>query len=205
MTRSKQYRWRLTTIATTGVFFCLVAGTAQGGKATTLKNIERTPHFAPTNSSPASLVRAIEHAGKLVGWSVEEENEQGVLLSTVVRMKHQATVFVGFDETYFWVDYVDSMNLNYSRNDRKINRGGHRKETVKGPVIHPNYNIWVATLAEEIRQSMRFPPAATESQAASNQSGHLVADELEKLDALRQKGILTDEEFDLLKAKILDP
>jgi hypothetical protein len=76
---------------------------------------------------------------------------------------------------------------------------------VKGPVIHPNYNIWVATLAEEIRQSMRFPPAATESQAASNQSGHLVADELEKLDALRQKGILTDEEFDLLKAKILDP
>ena len=76
---------------------------------------------------------------------------------------------------------------------------------MKGPVIHPNYNIWVATLAEQIRQSMRFPPGAKESQAASTENAPLVADELEKLDALRQKGILTDEEFDLLKAKILDP
>jgi hypothetical protein len=53
--------------------------------------------------------------------------------------------------------------------------------------------------------AMRFPPDAKESQAASTQSAPLVADELEKLDALRQKGILTDEEFDSLKAKLVGP
>lgn len=203
MIRYRQSRWKLRMIAVTAVFFCIATGTAQGGRATTLNNIERTPHFAPKDSSPASFVRAIELAGNIHGWSLEEESEQGALLSTLVRAKHRATVFVGFDETYFWIEYVDSVNLNYSPNDRKINRGGHRKVTVKGPVVHPNYNIWVATLAEQIRQSMRFPPDAKESQAPSTENVPLVADELEKLDALRQKGILTDEEFDSLKAKLL--
>jgi hypothetical protein len=31
----------------------------------------------------------------------------------------------------------------------------------------------------------------------------MIADELEKLDALRERGILTQEEFDQLKAKFL--
>ena len=204
MIKYKQALWRLARIAVTAALFCIAAGAAQGSRANTLQNIERTPHFSPKDSSPASLVRAIELAGNSAGWSLEEESEQGVLLSTVVR-RHRASVFVGFDETYFWIEYVDSINLNHSPNDRTINRGGRKKELVRGPVIHPNYNIWVATLAEQIRMAMRFPPDAKESQAASTQSISLVADELEKLDALRQKGILTDEEFDSLKEKLVGP
>ena len=47
------------------------------------------------------------------------------------------------------------------------------------------------------------PPKRVEPRPASSGQSILIADELEKLDALRDKGILTDEEFDRQKAKLL--
>ncbi len=210
MIRNRRFSWRMTTIAAGVALLCLTAGTAQAGKATTLRNVERTPHFAPEGASRASLAQAIEMAGISHGWTLDGENGDGVQLSTLIR-SHRATVFVGFDEEYFWIDYVNSHNLNYSPNDRKIKRIRNRTEVVKGPVIHPNYNRWVTQLADGILATMRNPPLAKQDQsipaqgkqATSADDMRLVADELEKLDALRQRGVLTDAEFDAMKARLL--
>ena len=54
----------------------------------------------------------------------------------------------------------------------------------------------------ERRRAMRTEPAATDS-AAPTQAVGSVADELAKLSALRDSGVLTDEEFAAQKAKLL--
>ena len=51
-------------------------------------------------------------------------------------------------------------------------------------------------------QLVKTPPKRVEPRPAFPGQLVLIADELEKLDALRQKGILTHEEFDREKAKL---
>ena len=49
----------------------------------------------------------------------------------------------------------------------------------------------------------KFPPKSNPTDAAPVGSQLLIAEELENLDALRERGVLTQEEFDQQKAKLL--
>ena len=102
-----------------------------------------------------------------------------------------------FLELNFWIDYKDSKNLDYNPKDLMGRDRGKRRIVTKGPRIHPNYNRWVAELADQIRLQMQNPPKR------SNASPLLIADELDKLDKLRLRGVLTQGEFDQQKAKLL--
>ena len=74
---------------------------------------------------------------------------------------------------------------------------------MKGPLIHPNYNVWVRGLAKAIEVRAENPPRAVASDEASARQRLFIADEIDKLDALRERGVLTQQEFDQQKMKLL--
>ncbi len=180
------------------LFFLLleptIATAAQLSK--TIENIPPRPHLAPVGTSPDWLVATITAAAEYQGWRVIGE-APGVVTAILMRRTHEAVVTIGYDELNFWIDYKDSKNLNYNPKDRMRQVRDKRHIVSKGPRIHPNYNRWVAELADQIRLQMQNPPKR------SNASPLLIADELDRLDKLRQRGVLTQGEFDQQKAKLL--
>jgi hypothetical protein len=199
MRSSLRRRFILSTLFIAGGTILLAsAGMAQ---TRTIQNIAPRAHGAPAGSSLAEIESSIERGGSEVGWHEVAVGDGFVDLSTIVRT-HTATVRVGFDDRNFWIDYLSSVNLKYSPNDLVARRGGKARVTVKGPRIHGNYNQWVDALAARIAARVSHPRLQVRP-ATEQPSALLVADELEKLDALRQRGVLTDEEFKRQKERLL--
>jgi len=71
----------------------------------------------------------------------------------------------------------------------------------KGEWIHKNYNGWVEGLANEIRIAVHDPTKHREG--PPRESHPFVADELTKLHSLFERGVLTKEEFEGQKQKLL--
>jgi hypothetical protein len=165
-----------------------------------LENIARHPHGAPEGSSLESIRNSIIQGATEAGWHMVSTAPGEVTVSILVRAKHEATVAIRFDERTFQIDYVDSTNLDY-RPDGLTRTVGKERKHLPGPRIHKNYNKWVHSLAKrvEMRIAQPLPSLATDPRPGPP----LIADELEKLDALRRKGILSDEEFETQKKKLL--
>ncbi len=169
--------------------------------STTLRNIPPTRHFAPAGTAPVDLAEAIKFAVSEQGWRVVAE-APGIIQASLHVRTHDAVVNIGFDESNFWIEYQSSVNLDYNPNGRRKTRTA-RMRAVKGPRIHRNYNIWVHDLATRIAARMKVPPQANVSRSGPSDGLILIADELEKLDALRERGVLSQEEFDQQKARLL--
>ena len=175
----------------------VVAPTFADAKSATIRNIPPTPHFAPDGTSPADLAAAIKIAADEVNWRITGE-APGVIQASLFIRTHTAVVTIHYDESNYWIDYQDSANLDYSPNDKTLS--GPSRRIVKGPRIHKNYNLWVDQLAKRIAIQTKTPPRTNQARAADPV---MIADELEKLDALRERGILTQDEFDQQKSKLL--
>lgn len=183
-------------------FFCSNAGVSSASE--TIRNVPPAPHGAPETSSLDDIARAIVQAAGERQWYGGIERDGVIVVSTIVRT-HRAVVEIGFDERNFWIDYRDSSKLDYNPNDlTRFERGsGSPKRVIqKGPRIHANYNLWVAELAHNV--AARTQHILTSVRTREGGTGPvLIADELEKLDQLRQRGVLTQHEFDAQKAKLL--
>lgn len=167
----------------------------------TIRNISATPHGASVGRSLAEIAAAIKHAAKDYRWNIVEESP-GLMTASILVRRHEAVVTIGYDELNYWIEYKDSVNLDYHPDTKTVGAGRNRR-TIQGPRIHGAYNRWVANLSARIKIWARKPPSALVSDIVSPDQPMLVADEIEKLDALRQRGILTQEEFDQQKAKLL--
>lgn len=181
------------------IFSTLAASNSQASRS--IQNIPPTPHLAPAGTPLANLSAAIRTAAAERGWVITDESP-GLMHATLVVRTHRAKTAIGFDESNFWIDYRDSLNLDYNPDDLKFKRN-KMIQVIKGPRIHRNYNLWVEQLAESIVIYAQDPPKLNPRDAASVGSQLLIADELEKLDALRKRGVLTQQEFDQQKAKLL--
>lgn len=82
----------------------------------------------------ADVDEAIWRAGRRLGWDVETEKPGHSLIATYRPRVHVAVVRITHDGDRFSIHYVSSENVKYD----------HGK-------IHPNYNVWVARLANAIR------------------------------------------------------
>jgi hypothetical protein len=168
-------------------------------QSATIRNIRPTPHFAPSGTSLSDISAAIKLAANAEMWQVTEDTS-GVMTATLHVRTHGAVVTIGFDESNFWIEYRDSYNLDYHQTDLRRLKNAR---VVKGPRIHRNYNRWVGMLAKSIathaKNARRSSPIRTMPAVAPS----LIADELEKLDTLRSRGVLTQQEFDQQKAKLL--
>ena len=115
----------------------------------------RTSHQSEPLLTGSSL--AITAAAEDQGWRVIGE-APGVVTAILVRRTHEAVVTIGYDELNFWIDYKDSKNLNYNPKDLMKTKERRANTVTKGPRIHPNYNRWVAELADQITLQMQNPP-----------------------------------------------
>ena len=200
---AKGFPWVPVALFTSAIFFLLflIFGTASAAqRSKTIENIAPRPHYAPPGTSPEQLVAAIRAAAEDEGWRVIAA-APGVMEAKLFIRSHQAVVTIRYDESNFSISYRDSTNLNYNAKDlvNRNSRWNKSQVVTKGPRIHPNYNVWVAALADRISIRLRTPPEL------SQPSSLLVADELEKLDELRQKGVLTQDEFERLKKRLVSP
>lgn len=92
-----------------------------------------------TASVPAQqqLRDRIVSAGQSLGWMVSKEEPGRLELSYDKQGKHQVTIAVQYDTTGYKIDYLSSVNLDFSE------ANGVRK-------IHPNYNRWIRNLVKRI-------------------------------------------------------
>ena len=176
-------------------------GPSFAAASVTIRNTPPTPHFAPAGTPLADLAAAIRKAANEEGWRIIAE-APGVMQASLHVRSHEAVVSIGFDESNFWIEYADSVNLDYNPNGLRKTR---TRREVKGPRIHRNYHVWVDQLAKEIAIYAKAPPRAKSTEAAPSKNPIMIADELEKLDALRERGVLSQEEFDQQKARLLAP
>ena len=122
-------------------------------------------------------------------WTAEVVGDRLVRAKLNVKNKHYAVVEIPFTETSFSILYVSSENLDYNSKKHQI---------------HRNYNKWVVQLSAQIDKAFQDieREAAVVRRDRARVSG--LFDELMKLDELRDQGLLTDEEFEAEKKKLLD-
>jgi len=185
-----------------------------------LENIGPRTHRAPAGATLDDIRDSIVQGAGELGWDLRESEPDRVRVSIVVQSRHEATVDIRFDADTFAIDYVVSMNLDYTETGigaaKRSQKSNLRRLTTEqtfdlGPRIHEDYNQWVRTLANRVEQRIaqrppdpRRPPAEVTEPATPNaEPPVLVADELEKLDGLRRRGVLTEAEFQAQKAKLL--
>ena len=121
----------------------------------------------------------------------------GVITATInVRGRHFAKIEIPFSSSSYSLLYVSSDNLDYN---------------AKRQTIHRNYNNWVLKLSGTINKQFHEAVAASGpvpntpvSGGTQRNSKEDVYTQLLKLDELRDKGILTEEEFQAEKRKLLE-
>ncbi|MEE3327567.1 MAG: SHOCT domain-containing protein [Myxococcota bacterium] len=176
---------------------------AHADRTASIRNIPPTPLHAPAGTPLADIAAAIRSAADSEQWIIVGESPGSMTARLHIRA-HTATVTIQYTESTYQIDYLDSQNLDYKPDDLVL-FGSYKskRKSINGPRIHNNYNIWVEDLGDSIEAYSYNPPKAESPKGAARPNPILIADELEKLDALRQRGVLTQEEFDQQKAKLL--
>jgi hypothetical protein len=126
-------------------------------------------------------------------WTAEIAGDRTIRAKLNVKNKHFAIVEIPYSESSYSIIYVSSENLQYNPSRR---------------TIHRNYNGWVLQLSTLIKEQFNSLAADTRfsdsGHGAQNSDREDLFDALLKLDDLRDRGILTDEEFENEKRKLLE-
>jgi len=123
-------------------------------------------------------------------WTPRLEGDGSITATIDVRGKHSATVRIPFSSDSYSILYVSSENLDYNP---------------KRESIHRNYNGWVVKLSQTISYRLRTAAAATANIDGGDDSiEEDVSTELIKLAVQRDQGLLTQEEFDAERKKLLE-
>ncbi len=184
---------------------------ATSAQAALLENIAPRPHDAPQGATLDSIAQSILQAASETGWLLVEESPGEIQVLLNVRNRHEATVSIKYDVATFAIDYVSSLNLDYApegpARPRRMTKAGNRRVYSRqaGPRIHGNYNKWVKELATQIARRIARPIATPAGYSATRRAAPpvMVADELEKLHRLFKQGVLTRDEFEAQKKKLL--
>lgn len=122
-------------------------------------------------------------------WTAEIAGDGLIRARLNVRNKHFAVVEIPYSASSYSIIYVSSENLDYKP----------KRET-----IHRNYNKWVLNLSATINSQFLNLARAKSAAAPARAETEDMFDQLLKLDELRDAGVLTDEEFEEEKRKLLD-
>jgi hypothetical protein len=192
---------------------------ANAARTTEMYRMQPRPHRASEGVTDEQIRGAIVKAAERAGWRPYVRGARIVEVYISVRGgKHTATVEVEFDEQNYVVRYVTSYNLghndHYCGPPKRVSVAGprrrRREKVCDGEIIHPHYNDWVRGLEDGIlrsivllREGEPVRPISTPKKPAPSPAPLFVADELKKLKVLRDEGVLTEEEFDVQKRRLL--
>lgn len=125
-------------------------------------------------------------------WKPETEGDAVVTCAILVRGRHYVKVEIPFSEAAYSILYLDSEEMNYNA----------AKQT-----IHRKYNGWVENLRMMIdwqfRDAAELPAGETLVEEPSDAAGDDRYEALLKLGELRDKGLISDEEFEAEKRRLL--
>ena len=174
----------------------LLLASAPSGAASPIKNMIDVPVPIRADGGRYSIeeVRtAIIQGSQTPLWTAEVAGDTIIRAKLNVKNKHFAVVEIPYSESAYSIIYVSSDNLDYNPTRQ---------------TIHRNYSKWILRLTTSINEQLRSLVSKVPSAyAGSDRPGtnkEDIFDELLKLDDLRDRGILTDEEFDIEKRKLLE-
>ncbi len=175
---------------------------ARADRTATIRNIPPSALFSPAGTPLIDIAAAIRSAANSEKWIIIGESPGSMTAQIHIRA-HTATVKIQYTQSTYQIDYLDSSNLDYEPNDLRLRRPKRKDRIIKGPRIHNNYNVWVENLGKSIEMYSHNPPKGESDRGTASANPIMIADELDKLDALRRRGVLTQNEFDRQKAKLL--
>jgi hypothetical protein len=123
------------------------------------------------------------------GWSAILDEEGAIHAKILVRKRYAVEVEITHTPESYSITYVSSDNLNY--NDKR-------------QTIHGKYNRWIQNLRASINKKFLVNSTNSTQDIATESKKQDVYSELLKLDDLRNRGLLTDEEFEAEKQKLLE-
>ena len=184
-------------LATAVLVLILVPAIADAGKPI-LNIVDVSIPVKPSGTAYTAqeVQESIEAGCRQYGWSPVLD-EAGIIHATIeVRARHFAHIKIPFTPERYSILYVASSNLDYDE---------------KRQTIHRNYNKWITNLSNAINSALRTnswnttpTPVTSQPEAVTGKDQDEVFEELLKLDELRKQGILTQEEFDAEKRKLLN-
>ena len=176
------------------VVFMLIS--APSSAASPIQNMIDVPVPIRTDGSQYSIdeVRAAIIQGcQTRRWTAEIAGEEAIRAKLNIKNKHLAVVEIPYSESTYSIIYTSSTNLDYSAARQSI---------------HRNYNKWILQLSTEINRQFQTLGSKAISADSSRDGADAnkvdIFEELLKLDDLRDRGILTDAEFEIEKRKLLE-
>lgn len=125
-------------------------------------------------------------------WKPEYEGESVITCSILVRGRHFVKVEIPFSQSDYSIFYLESEEMDYNPANQSI----HRK-----------YNGWVNNLRmmidHQFKQAAASPAGSVVTDKADEKSDAARYEALLKLGELRDKGLISDEEFEAEKTKLL--
>ena len=115
---------------------------ASCGRNNPMVNVVDAPLMAPQSAAMDAITEAILSSGARRGWKMTMLEPGLIRGKIVVNNKHTVEVDITYNETDFSINYVNSINMNYTVRDGVAN-------------IHPKYNRWVRILKEDIQDRMQ--------------------------------------------------
>jgi hypothetical protein len=126
-------------------------------------------------------------------WEPEYQGESVITCSILVRGRHFVEVEIPFSETDYSILYLDSKEMDYDPKKQSI----HRK-----------YNGWVNNLRimidHQLSDATDKPAGSIVTDMTADNADEERYEALLKLGELRDKGLISEEEFEAEKAKLLN-
>lgn len=187
----------------------VATSTAIAARSTEMYRMEPRPYRVAKGVTTEQVRGAIVESVELNGWRTAVRADGTVEAVMVVRGgKHTATVKIAADNGTFAVNYLDSFNLGYKEVCRRPPKFGpkrrRKREVSCYERIHPDYNEWVRRIEHDIERHLARLQADHAVRATPGPAKLFIADELIKLQALREGGVLSEEEFEAQKRRLLD-
>lgn len=132
-----------------GFIMAVSAGVACARAPVALMNFEKVAYTTSSGKKPndVQIQQAISRAGSLHQWTTTPNGDNKVVASVNVRGKHSVVVDISWNAETFSIQYKSSLNMEYADQARGLSMQS-------GPVIHPSYNKWVASLRDSIQSEL---------------------------------------------------
>jgi hypothetical protein len=199
------------------LFLATVASPAFAGRTVSIHRMQPREHGAATGVTLEQMRGVVLSVAERNGWvAVVRANGAVEVTMAAPDRERRAVVEVKFDDRTYVVRYRDSVGLEYDDEFCVPIPGTHGRTQCR-EVIDSDYNDWAEGLEEQVgAQLARLRPGdpvdekaavptvpAPAAADSADRSRLFVADEIRKLKQLQDEGVLTDEEFEEQKRKLL--
>lgn len=204
-------------LASSSLLLALVASPASAGRTVEMHRMQPREHGAAKGVTFEQMRGVVLSVAERKGWdAVVRANGAVEVTMGAADSERKAEVEVRFDKRSYVVRYLDSVGLEYDDELCVLIPGSHRRSKCS-EVIDYDYNEWVEDLEDQVGAqiarlgpddpvderaavpTVSSPPAAE----LSDRSRLFVADEIRKLKELTDEGVLTSEEFEEQKRRLL--